>query len=181
MKQRSVLFTFLVLSIACKAQIYSTKDGIAKFVSEAPLEVIRAESDELTGLLDIGAKSFAFSVDIETFEGFNSALQREHFRENYMEIDKYPKATFKGKIMDEADLKKNGTYFVRSKGMLNIHGMEKEKIIKVKLTVKDKTIQADCDFEVPLEDHNIKIPKVVNQKIASVINVSVKAALKPKS
>ena len=53
--------------------------------------------------------------------------------------------------------------------------------MKVKITIKDKTIKVETSFEVPLDDHNIKIPKVVNQKIASVIKVEVDALLKPKA
>jgi hypothetical protein len=67
------------------------------------------------------------------------------------------------------------------KGTFNIHGTDKEKIIKGKITIKDKEVTIESAFDVPLEDHNISIPKVVNQKIASVIKVEVKATLKPKA
>jgi DNA topoisomerase IA len=52
--------------------------------------VIKAESNKLTGIIDITENKFAFSVKLLTFEGFNSALQKEHFNENYMETTKYP-------------------------------------------------------------------------------------------
>ena len=121
-----------------------------------------------------------FSIEIDSFEGFNSGLQKEHFRENYMETEKYPRATFRGKIIEDVDLTKPGTSVIRAKGVFNIHGTEKERIVKVKLNVRDNEIHADAEFEVPLDDHNIRIPKVVNQKIASVIMVEVRAVLKPK-
>lgn len=163
------------------SQISICKDGVTKFVSEAPLELIKAQSNKTSGVLDAAAKSVAFSVAIESFEGFNSGLQREHFQENYMETGKYKSATFKGKIIEDVDLSKNGTYPVRVKGTFNIHGTDKEKIIKGKITVKDKELIIESAFDVPLEDHNISIPKVVNQKIASVIKVEIKATLKPKA
>lgn len=178
---KKVLF---LLSFACsiaEAQICICKDGSTKFTSEAPLELIKAQSNKTNGVLDCPNKTVAFSVDADTFEGFNSALQKEHFRENYMETEKYPKAYFKGKIIEDVDFSKNGVYQVRSKGVFTIHGADKEKIVKVKLTVKDKEILVETNFEVLLDDHNIKIPKVVNQKIASVILVEVKATLKVKS
>lgn len=174
----------LLLTIAfhpIQAQICSCKDGFIKFTSEAPLELIKAQSNKTNGVLDCPNKSVAFSVDIDSFEGFNSALQKEHFRENYMETEKYAKAYFKGKIIEDVDFSKNGTHQVRSKGVFTIHGTDKEKIIKVKLTVKDKEILIETNFDVLLDEHNIKIPKVVNQKIASTILVEVKATLKPKS
>lgn len=172
---------FLLLTSFLHSQILICKDGNTKFTSEAPLELIKAQSNKTTGVIDCANKTVAFSIDIDSFDGFNSGLQKEHFKENYMETERYPKATFKGKLIEDVDFNKNGTYAVRAKGIFNIHGTEKEKIVKVKITVKDKEILVDASFEVPLEDHNIKIPKVVNQKIASIIMVEVKASLKPKA
>lgn len=178
-------FYFFILAIFTSSlsfsQIYLCHDGVTKFTSEAPLELIKAKSDKTAGVLDCVTKNVAWSVDIDSFDGFNSALQKEHFRENYMETDKYRSATFKGKIIEDVDFTKNGTIMVRAKGIFNIHGAEKEKIVKVQITINNKQITIESKFEVPLEDHNIKIPKVVNQKIASVIMVEAKATLKPKA
>lgn len=178
---RLAVLVSLFLSFAVSAQVYSCRDGVTRFTSEAPLELIKAQSNKTIGALDVSNRNVAFSIDIDSFEGFNSGLQKEHFRENYMETQKYPRATFKGKIIEDVDLSKPGTSVIRAKGVFNIHGTEKERIVKVKVTVQEKQIHIDSSFEVPLEDHNIKIPKVVNQKIASVIMVEVQAVLKPKS
>src|ERR1700741_2119760 len=136
---RSLFFTFfLTLAQLGFSQIYMCKDGVIKFTSEAPLELIKAQSNKTSGAVDVTTKNVAFSLMVETFEGFNSGLQREHFKENYLETNKYKIATFKGKIIEDIDFTKNGTYPVRVKGTFNIHGTEKEKIIKGKITVKDK-------------------------------------------
>lgn len=174
-----VICTFI--SGICSSQIFMCRDGLTKFTSEAPLELNKAQSNKTVGAIDEANKNVAFSVDVDSFEGFNSGLQREHFKENYLETSKYRTATFKGKIIEDIDFSKVGTVTVRAKGTFNIHGTEKEKLVKVKVTIKDKEVSIETSFEVPLEDHNIKIPKVVNQKIASVIMVDEKATLKPKS
>ena len=175
-----LLLVFAVSSFSGDRVIYTSQNGKIKFVSEAPLELIKAESNKLVSVIDASKHLFAFSIVVETFEGFNSPLQKDHFRENYLETTKYKTATFKGKIVEEIDLTKEGTYNVRAKGMLNIHGVEKEKIVKAKMTVKASSIEIDADFEIPLEDHNIKVPRVVNQKIAQVIRVNVKGTLSSK-
>jgi polyisoprenoid-binding protein YceI len=180
MKQFFLIF-FLFTIHLISAQIFICKDGDTKFTSEAPLELIKAHSNKTKGVIDASSKNVAFSINIDSFEGFNSGLQKEHFRENYMETEKYTEATFKGKIIEDIDFSKNGSFSVRAKGVFTIHGTEKEKIVKVKIVIKDNEIKVETSFEVPLEDHNIKIPKVVNQKIASVIMVEVKATLKPKA
>jgi len=181
MKKVLFIAVLALLSNLMVGQIYMCKDGNTKFTSEAPLEMIKAQSNKTSGALDFGNKNVAFAVTIQSFDGFNSALQKEHFLENYMEADKFAKATFKGKIIEDISPSKNGTFSVRAKGIFTIHGIDKEKIVKVKISVKDGLIEIDTDFEVPLSDHDIKIPKIVNQKIASIITVQVKASLKPQS
>src|SRR5688572_17659023 len=161
----SILISFVLFLLNSSAQVFVCKDGLIKFTSEAPLELIKAQSSKASGALDCSNKNVLFMINIDSFDGFNSSLQKEHFRENYMETSKYPTATFKGKIIEDLDFSKNGTYNVRAKGIFTIHGVEKEKIVKVKITVKDKMIEVETSFEVALEDHNINIPKVVNQKI----------------
>ncbi len=162
------------------SQIFNTTTGKAKFTSEAPLELIKAESNKMVCLIDTKDRRFAFSVPVESFEGFNSPLQKEHFRDNYLETDKFKAATFQGKIIEEVDLTQNGVYNIRAKGKVTIHGVEKEMIIKGKITVKDGSILVDSTMDVPLEDFNIKVPRVVNQKIAQVIKVHVESTLTPK-
>lgn len=179
MKYFLYIFIFTTLHQTIIGQTFICKDGITKFTSEAPLELIKAQSNKTQGVIDFTTKNVVFSVPIKSFEGFNSALQKEHFLENYMEEEKYQKGTFKGKIIEDISASANGTFSVRAKGVFNIHGVDKEKIVKVKITVKDNTVDIDANFEVALADHNINIPKMVNQKIGSVITVQVKALLKP--
>lgn len=175
------IFILFLWGHTLSAQIYVSKDANIKFTSEAPLELIKAQSSKASGALDCSNKNVVFSILIDSFDGFNSGLQKEHFRENYMETNKFPTATFKGKIIEDVDFSKNGIYNVRAKGIFSIHGGQKEKIVKVKLVIKDKVIEVETAFEVALEDHNINIPKVVNQKIASVIMVELKGSMKPKA
>lgn len=174
-----ILFTLAITANATMAQdkIYKTATGKISFVSDAPLEVISAKSGKMEGVIDAGALSFAFSVVIQTFEGFNNGLQKQHFNENYLETNKYPAATFSGKIIEHIDVSKPGTYQVRAKGQLNIHGRSKERIIKVDLISTGIEIKASTSFMVPLIDHQIEVPRIVNQKIAQEIAVKVQATL----
>ena len=156
---------------------FAIQEGTVSFVSDAPLEYITAKSKALKGLIDINQRTFAFTIDISSFEGFNSPLQRVHFNENYMESNTYPTATFAGKFIEDVDLTQNGTYEVRVKGKLKIHGIEKERIIKGTVVVADHEMHLSSAFTVLLEDHNIRIPRVVFQKIAKVVTVEVEAQL----
>jgi YceI-like domain len=158
--------------------IYRTDSGSIKFRSDASFEIINAFSNKLGGVLDVEKKTFAFSIAISSFDGFNAALQREHFNENYMESDKFKAAIFTGKIIEAVDFSDAGTYQLRAKGVLNIHGINQERIIKCVITIDKEIIKVESSFAVLLNDHGIKIPKVVHEKIASTIEVAVKAELK---
>jgi len=181
MNRRLSLILFCLVYNISFSQIYVCKDGRTKFTSEAPLELIKAENTKSKGVLDAATKNVMFSMEVDNFIGFNGDLQKEHFLENYMESEKYPTGEFKGKIIEDVNLAVDGTYLVRAKGIFKIHGVSKEQIIKVRMIVKNAVIDAESKFEILLSDYEIKIPKIVNQKIASVITVEVKALLKPKT
>jgi len=160
--------------------IFVVSEGQVNFTSDAPLELIEASSDELEGLIRLEDRSFLFRAPMKSFEGFNSSLQQTHFNENYVESDKYPYTLFEGKIIEELDFSETGTYTVRGKGKIVCHGVEQERIIKSQLTISDDALEVESEFTVFLDDHNIKIPAVVNQKIAEEILVEVTMKLKKK-
>ena len=181
MKKNFIAGILFFLSGMVQSQtLFKCEDGSINFNSNAPLELINAGTDQLRGLIDVEKRTFAFVVNITSFKGFNAELQRDHFNENYMESDKYPTASFKGKIIEEADFSKEGIYMVRAKGTLNIHGAEQERIIKATVTVRNNLMTVEAKFPVLLSEHGITVPKVVHEKIASEITVEIKALLSKK-
>ncbi|RMG76309.1 MAG: YceI family protein [Bacteroidetes bacterium] len=163
----------------CAQSVFFIEKGTVYFKSDAPLELIEATSKELKGAIDAQKRTFAFTVEMATFEGFNSPLQREHFNENYLESHLYPQASFLGKIIENVDLTKDGTYTVRAKGQLSIHGITQERIIKSTVVVKKGKLRVESDFTVFLKEHDIAIPKIVYQKIAEEIKVRIRADFAP--
>lgn len=180
------MFTYVIiwlgslLQLFAQPSVFGFSSGTIRFVSVAPLETISASTNEIKGLLNTSDNTFAFSVSNKSFTGFNSALQQEHFNENYMESDKYPFSTFSGKIIESVDLTKPGNYEVRAKGVLDIHGIKHDRIIRCKVQVDNNQVSIKSQFIVLLEDHKIAIPRIVNQKLFPEINVSVDLTLKPK-
>jgi hypothetical protein len=165
--------SFSILS--AKAQVFGAQNGTVNFISEAKLELIKASSNEMKGRIDAGRKLFAFAVKINSFKGFNSPLQKEHFNENYLESDRFPDASFSGKIIEDIDFTKDGQYTVRAKGILTVHGVQQERIIKSSIHIKDGKLKLESNFTVQLADHQVPIPKIVHEKLASEIKVEVKA------
>jgi hypothetical protein len=180
MLKRLLIFLIIFLfqcHTALMAQVYSITSGSVSFHSDAPLELISASSNELRGKIDIEKKNFAFMVKMASFSGFNNPLQKEHFNENYLESTLYPNASFTGKIIEDLDLSVDGSFTIRAKGNFTVHGISQERIIKSDVTVKNGIISIRSSFTVMLADHNISIPKVVHEKLASEIKVEIKADL----
>jgi polyisoprenoid-binding protein YceI len=175
-----LLLQLIISSFSVKSQLYITTNGKVNFVSEAPLEIIKAASTKLTGILNASDKSFVFSVSMKSFNGFNSPLQKIHFNENYIESDKYPNARFKGKIIEDIDFNKAGKYKVRAKGKFSVHGKENPMTIRCSILITKGQIKVNSEFVVYLKDHNIQIPTIVNQKLSEKINVSIETVLKQK-
>ena len=132
----SILFVLLCVAGTKAPPVFLTGNGTINFRSDTRLEFIRASSKELKGAIDTDKKSFSFKIRMRSFQGFNSPLQREHFNENYMESESYPEATFNGKIIEDIDFTTPGKYSVRAKGILFIHGIEQERIIKSEIEIK---------------------------------------------
>lgn len=170
MKFLSFLF-LLVANLAFSQTKFSVKEGEIDFTSNAKLELIKAQSKNLQGIINSANNQFAFIVKVQSFEGFNSKLQKDHFNEKYMESDKYYDATFTGKIMETIDFTKDGEHEVKANGNLTIHGKKQPRIIPAKVKIEKGVLTVTSNFTVALADHDIKIPEIVSAKIATEIYV----------
>lgn len=165
-----------------QAQNYFTKNGQISFFSKSPLEDISANNNQVVSVLNSASGDIKFSVIIKGFQ-FKKALMQEHFNENYMESEKYPKASFSGTITDisKIDVSKNGDYKVTVSGDLTIHGITKKITAPANISVKAGKLNSTAVFNVLLADYNISIPKVVENNIAKTIEVTVDCDYEPKS
>lgn len=165
-------------TLAPKHQDAKVEDSNVTFISKAPLETIIASSSSLNGILDTTKREFLFRINMGSFQGFTSPLQKTHFEENYLEIAKYRYATFSGKIIEETSFSNNGDYEVRGKGIFNLHGVSQEKTIKCNVNVKNGVYTVTSTFPIKLNDYKILIPHLVKQKIAEEITVTLSIKIK---
>lgn len=185
MKSFHLFKALLLLHLLCFTQrteaqpeLLKCNQGFVTFVSKAKLETIQASSKDLKGVLNTKTSYFAFRLAMKTFQGFNSPLQREHFFENYISLKSNPESIFQGKIIDAPTSWANvGKALLRAKGTLTINGISVERIIEVNIQQQGKTILFECEFLVPLVDHDISIPRIVDQKISKEISVRIKGEL----
>jgi hypothetical protein len=168
----------LVMAFASFGQKYITKNGMIKFYSEAPMETIEAINKQVNCAFDTETGDLVFKVLIKAFE-FEKALMQEHFNENYMYSDKYPNATFAGKVKDwdGSELSEGMSVEVIVEGDLTIKGVKKQVSETGTLEMKEGKIQAKTLFPVNLSDYEVKIPKTVIDNIAETVDVTVDVAL----
>ncbi len=180
---RLLIISVLLISYSCvsaQSKLFGTQKSEFSFYSKAPLEDIEAKNINAISILNTSNNELVVRVPIARFI-FRNKLMQQHFNENYMESEKYPHATFKGKINEVIDFSKPGVYDVSATGILNIHGINRERTIRGKLTIAEKILQIDTRFDVLLKDHDIDIPTLVFNKIAEKISVSASINYSPYS
>ena len=176
-------FVFILTAIWSNGQDkYFTKTGKINFNATAPSspESIDAVNKSITCVLDTKTGSIQFGLLMKGFE-FERALMQEHFNENYIESDKFPKADFKGVVINNTAVNyaKDGNYPIKVKGKLNIHGEVKEIETEGRLLVKDGKINAVAEFPVVLADFKIAIPSLVADKVSTTAKIIVNCLLEP--
>jgi polyisoprenoid-binding protein YceI len=158
------LFCFLLISVTNSQERFLTKNGAISFFSSASVEDIKADNNQVLSVVDASNGNMAISILMKSFL-FEKALMQEHFNENYVESDIYPKATFKGKILNFDALKDIETN-LDVKGVITIHGKSKEITIKAIMKRTESEIVATGEFFLALADFDIEIPSVVANNIA---------------
>ena len=163
----------LIWSVGYSQKFY-TKSGNISFYSKAPLEDIEAHNKKATSVLDMKSGKLEFAVLIKAFH-FEKALMQEHFNENYMESDKFPKSSFKGSILafDDLSFEENSVQNVKVSGDLTIHGITRTIETEANLQMKENAILATSDFFIEVADYGIEIPSVVKDNIAKTVRVFV--------
>jgi len=180
MKKIKVLFTLVLLitTTSFYAQKYSTKTGVVSFQASVPsFEEVAGENKTASAILEPATGNIAVLALMKGFR-FKVALMEEHFNENYVESDKYPKATFKGKVegLDVAKLTADAKPYTIT-GDLTLHGKTVKVTDAARISKSGNTISVTGSFLVQPKDFAIEIPSVVSKKVADKIEVTYKLQL----
>lgn len=162
-----MLFTNFAL-----AQKFMTKTGKVTFEASVPLfEDVFAQDDNNVAVINADTGEFASVSVVKNFH-FKTKLMEEHFNESYAETSKFPKTTFKGKVLNFDKNKLSETpqkYAVQ--GTLNFHGVDKVYTSNANIYSKDGKIYMSGGFVAKAADHKVTIPKMVTKKVAESVNV----------
>ncbi len=169
---------FLAKARSASAQQYTVADGYISFYSSAPLEDIQAVNRKVNSLFSSATGEIAFSVPVSGFE-FKKKLMQEHFNEKYLESEKFPRATFTGRI-NGYDASVSGIQNVQAAGKLTIHGVTREVNVPGTIARQGENLIMKSKFTVRLEDYSVSIPKILWQNIAEQVEVTVDLVYKPR-
>lgn len=164
------------------SQRYYTKSGQINFDATSPSspEKIEGVNRSATCVVDAKTGNMQFAALMKGF-AFERALMEEHFNENYVESDKFPKAEFKGELkdIDKVDFTKDGTHTVKVKGKLTMHGESKEIETDAKINIQNGKIKATTELKVLLSDYKVSIPGLVADKVSKTARISIACSLEP--
>ncbi len=174
MKKSFVVPLLLFASITSRAQIFVGSDCSVSFFSATSMENIDAVNKAVKPVLNSSTGELLFRIQNTAFK-FKSQLMEDHFNENYMESDKFPKAFFKGKLKTDKPvlLQTENSYSANAEGILTIHGVSKQVLVPVTVNSKNGVISSKASFAVLLADYKITVPSIVADKINQLINISV--------
>ena len=181
MKKVIVTFICLIFSTILFSQKLITRSGEIKFEASMPaFEEVAAKNNTVSCVFDTSTSEIAVLALIKAFR-IKVPLMEEHFNENYMESSKFPKATFKGKILnfDASKLAANKTTY-ELEGELSMHGVTKKIKIKISLAQNAGKINAVSVMVVKPQDYAIEIPSLVKSKIADTVKVYINFILETK-
>lgn len=166
--------SFGLIISAYSQKKYFTKTGQIYFDAGTGIEDINATNKSVSSVIDMSTGQMDFGLLIKGFE-FKNQLMEDHFHENYMDTKTYPKSGFKGKILqhEKINLEKDGTYPVKVRGILDLHGVKKEVEADGTIQVKGGVVKAQSNFSISMVDFKIEIPKLVKDKLASNAKITV--------
>lgn len=182
LKRRLIIAMGLLItaSLSFAQDKYFTKTGKIEFFSKATMEDIQATNKTVIGVLDTKTGAIQFEVQMKGFE-FRKQLMQQHFNEDYVESDKYPKGEFKGSIVNNSEINyaKDGAYTAKVKGKLTIHGITKDIVTTASLKIDGGKIEAASEFSILISDYKMSIPALVKDRVSNSIKITVNCSLEP--
>jgi len=177
----------LILLIACTclsfvpkanqtSSEYIERQGKITFFSYTPVENIQATSNQGQSIFDTNSKEIVLKVLMRTFT-FKKSLMYEHFNESYIESDLYPYAQLEASVVDFDPNLSSQTRII--KGNFTLREITKPIEFKTRITKENDGYRFEGDLEVKIDDHEIKVPKVLSANIAKKIQVSFNFQFEP--
>lgn len=165
-----VITGFLFFVSSLNAQILSFDHGKIEFYTGTVVSDIEAVSEKSEVSLNTETGDVAVTINIESFE-FEYDLMQEHFNEEYMESEKFPQSTFKGKISQDISKGVENEMEVDVEGKLTIHGVGNGIKFKANLSALDDFTVVKVKIPVVFKDYGIDDPSILTKSVAKDVEI----------
>ena len=165
-----LLVVFVLVFGFSKAQILTFDHGEIEFYTSSVLSDIEAVSDEVSVNFNPETGEIDVSIDIMSFK-FEYDLMKNHFNQKHMETDKFPVATFKGKVKQDLSAGIENETEVDASGDLTIHGVTNKVSIKANISKEGEFTVVKSKFIIVFEDYNVDEPSILTKSVAKDVEV----------
>ena len=177
MMKSTFLFALMLSSVGLFAQAKKTTSATISFDASTPTDpVAKAENKTVIAAIDPKTGTVQFEAAVKNFSFENKKVE-EHFNaERWLNSEKFPKFSFKGKIENPGKLnfKKDGVYTVSVTGDLTIKQTTLPVTAPASITIKSGKISSIANFAVNLPSFGVMAD---GKKIAKDAQVTVAADL----
>lgn len=173
---KNIILIFALCScVSVRAQDFLTRNANVSFFSHTAVEDIKAENNEAVSILNSSTGTIEFKIAVKSFHFAKQAMEDHFNNSDYMDSEKFPKASFSGKISNIADVNftKDGTYNVTVNGNITIRDVTKAIDAKGTITISDGKITAQSVFNIKRREFNVEGESFVQKKIADEIQITV--------
>jgi polyisoprenoid-binding protein YceI len=182
MKKSIILFALLAtVTVSFAQKKKTTTSATINFDATTAIDKLpKAENKTVVASLNTKTGEVAFESIIKSFTFGNPKMQ-EHFNgAMWMDSEKFPKASFKGKItnISAVNFKADGTYTATISGDLTMHGVTKPISTNATIVVKGKAVSTTSEFTAKLADFGVNGPAIGAGKVATDPKISVVADFK---
>lgn len=182
MKKQIFLVFFTVVfgsySLFAQGEKYFTRNAVISFTSVTPVEKIKSTNKQVNCILNTKTGDMAFKAVVKSFE-FDKQGMYDHFNDTYLESDKYPNATFEGKITTPVNYGENGKSNISFEGKLTIHGKTNPVKHTGIIEVNSGKIVAKSLITIKLADYGISVPNDYIKKISNTVDINIDAVMTP--
>ena len=179
---RKLFFVLLLFSASfASAQIQNYKvtpeQSSLTFDVSAQMHQVHGISKDFSGTIsgdpkDVTNAKITIRLDPKNFDTENQKRDKV-MREKSLEIEKYPFIEFESTAIEAANksLIPNQAADVMVKGVLKLHGVEKQVNIPVRVLWEERQLVADGELDLKLDDYTVFRPKVLFFRLQNEVKV----------